>query len=154
MADFICKCLTSIGYDVRDKNGNSCRILNGLDMLVLIVYVCIVIYNTCISGVNGNASLSTLTYIATSAVSLRTLLKFWIKERTLKKDKESVSITHTIGMVAYCMITGILILGYFFINNEELAKILLIVYYVLFAIFEITEILVRCFDAEPHKYKR
>lgn len=154
MRKSIKKYLEALGYDVNNPKGSSCWILNIIDIFLLLFYIGIVIYNTWLSIAGVSNNISDLTYMATAILSCRTLIKFWIKERTLKKDGISITITYTVGIVIYLFLTSILIFCNLFFSNEELSKLLLIIYYILFAIFELTEILTRCFDAEPHKYKR
>lgn len=146
MRKLIKKYLEIWGYDVNNSKGNSCWLLNTIDFILLLFYIGIVMYNT------WNYRISDLIYVATAILSCRALMKFWIKEVTFKKDGASVSMPYTIGIIIYLFLTFILIICYFYFGNGQ--KIFLLIYYILFAIFEITEVLTIYFDAEPHKYKR
>lgn len=148
MKKLIIKLLEGLGYTINNSKGNSCWVLNTIDMFLLISYISIVIYNALKLGI------SDLTYVATAILSCRVLMKFWIKEKDFQKDGASVSLPYTIGIVIYLLVTVILVIFYFAAGDGKTARIILSIYYVLFLIFEAIEILTRYFDAEPSKYIR
>ena len=145
--------LSLCNYDIGNPKGDSCLWLNIMDAICLIGYVAAVIYTTWSVGIIN------LTYVATAILSSRTLIKFWIKQKEIKKNYGEITITYNTIFAIYLFITVILIVSYFTAyyvssNMGLWAKLSLIIYYIIFFIVEITEIIVRCFEAEPHIYKR
>ena len=151
MAHLIRKYLKLLGYDIGNTKGDSCIILNICDFALLLGYIVIATINVLGSRLDQGVN---LTYVATAILSCRTLFRFWIKERMLKKaQKGNITLTYTIGILLYLLLTAFFIICYFFISNDELSKLFLILYYCMFFIFELTEIFTRSFDANPHIYK-
>ena len=153
MSKILTKYLRMWNYDIDNPKGDSCLGLNILDSISLIGYVFIVIFITWSIGI------ANLTYVATAIVSFRTLIKFWIKQKEIKKNNGEISLTYNSLFVAYFVITAILIIFYVVVYYVDggmgvAANLSLTIYYAVFFIVEITEIIVRCFDAKPHIYGR
>lgn len=153
MSKILTKYLRTWNYDIDNPKGDSCIGLNILDSISLIGYIFIVIFITWSIGI------ANLTYVATAIVSFRTLIKFWIKQKEIKKNNGEISLTYNSLFVAYFVITAILIIFYVVVYYVDggmgvTVNLSLTIYYAVFFIVEITEIIVRCFDAKPHIYGR
>lgn len=137
-----------VGYDINNINGNSCPILNFFDGILLLGYLFLVIFTLWKNGID------TLPYIATLILSLRALFKFWIRHRKIKSKSNSnnVAIVHIISITIYLFLTFVMAAFYFMSNDATSTKVILTIYYVIYALFEFTEILAKCYDAEPHLY--
>lgn len=152
MSNVLMKYLALWNYDINNPKGNSCLVLNIVDAICLLGYIFIVIFTTWSVGI------ANLTYVATAILSFRTLIKFWIKQREIKKNNGEISLTYNSVFVAYLMITAVLITFYFacylYGGTSVATNLSLTIYYAVFFVVEITEIIVRCFDSKPHIYGR
>lgn len=153
MSKIFLKYLALWNYDINNPKGNSCLILNIIDAVFLLGYISIVIFTTWSVGI------ANLTFVATATVSFRTLIKFWIKQREVKKNKGEISATYNTVFAFYFVLSAFLISFYVIVYYVDYslvnaAKLSLTIYYVIYFVVEITEIIVRCFDAKPHIYGR
>ena len=138
--------LESLGYDINKPSGKSCLGLNIFDFILLLVYLVFIFSALWIYGIH------TLSYIATIILSFRALVEFGICQKKAKTQGSAIAIVYTISFVIYIFLILVLALFYFF-ANDILIKVLASLYYLTFAFFETTNILARCFEAEPHLYK-
>ena len=151
MSNVFTQYLALWNYDINNLEGNSCLVLNIIDAICLSGYIFIVVFTTWSVGI------ANLTYVATAILSFRTLLKFLIKQREVKKNKGQISVTYNTVLAVYLLMTAILIAFYFVVYYMSgglgtAANLSLTIYYSVFFIVKITEIIVRCFDAKPHIY--
>lgn len=141
------KYLELVGYEIKNRKGNSCLALNICDSFLLFSYLVLVVMVLWQYGMN------TMSYFVTLILSLRSLFKFWIKHKKIKSGGSSISISYIISIVVYLFLTCLLVIFYFFLTDATVTKVLLTIYYSIFALFETTDILVNCYDAEPRLYK-
>ena len=135
-------------YDIKDLTGSNNRIVNIIDAVVYIVYLGITFLTLWINGIN------TLPFISTVLLIIRSFLKNLKLYNKLRSGGNNVAFAFVGRMIVYAVVILFIGISYFAIGGDIVGKVLLSICYVLFALFELTDILADCFDAAPHVYRR
>lgn len=141
------KILISMGYDINNPKGDSCRGLNIIDLIFLFFYLGLVLSSLWMDGIKD------ISYFATIVLSIRSFLKFWVRHKKVKRNKNEVAIVHIVSIIIFLSLFCLMALIYSFSDGQMIKNVAITVYYIVLTAFEIIEILVRCYDAEPHIYR-
>ena len=147
MKELLKKYLNSIWkYDINDSTGKTNIGLNVFDFLLLLIYMFLTVFSLWTGGI------TTIPYFVTIVLALRSMLRFWKMHKKIKRNGNSIAIAYLIRIGLYFFVTVILSIMYITFEETNSIKVLLTIYYSVFAIFEITDILAECFNASPHVY--
>lgn len=134
-------------YDIGNSKGNNNLRLNCLDTLVYLTYLTITL------GTLWTEGITTLPFIATMLLIIRSLFDEYRKTQNLQKGNARLAPASQYRVIVYtCSLFFICIL-YFATGDEYIGKLLLTIGYVVFALFELTDILLDCYEAVPHVYQ-
>lgn len=137
----VCKC------DIGNSGGKNNIKINVADMLVYLTYLAITIETLWVEGI------TTLPFIATMLLIIRSLFKEYRKTQNIQKGGARISPTSQNRSLIYgCSLVFIFIL-YFATGDEYIGKLLLTICYAIFAAFELTDVLLDCYEATPRVYQ-
>lgn len=136
-------------YEIKDPTGRNNLIVNIFDAAVYLVYLGITIYVLWTKGV------ATLPFFTTVLLMVRSFLKYRKLYNKMRKkhNGDSVTIAFMVRMVIYLMLIFVACVLILCSTDVNMGKWILSICYVFFAVFELTDILVDCFSAEPIVFK-
>lgn len=151
----ICKC------NVYNEFGNNNRAYNIVDIIALVIYIIMIISSTVINTMNS------LTYWLIFTLSIRAILKY-LKKITLDKkqyfndagnlieEKDENGLCLTQGLIALIFIVFTVIYAIMYIGIESFqafwVKLLCIIYYCIYFLSELLNIVFNLFNATPFMY--
>lgn len=137
----VCKC------DIANSGGKNNIKLNFLDMLAYLTYFAITLATLWIEGI------TTLPFIATILLIIRSFIDEYRKSQNIQKGGARLApASQNRALIYGCSLVFIVIL-YFATSDEYIGKLLLTICYVIFAVFELTDILLDCYEATPRVYQ-
>lgn len=136
-------------YEIKDPGGTNNLVANAIDVVVYLSYLAITLYVLWKEGV------ATLPFFTTVLLMVRSYLKYQKLYNQMKKkyNGNSVTIAFMLRRVVYLMLILIACVLVLCSTDVNIGKLVLSICYVFFAIFELTDILVDCFNAEPTVFK-
>ena len=135
-------------YELCDYSGKHNRGFNIWDAVLLLLYIGITIYTVWSSTVRP------LTFFATIILIGRYIIGFIRKTENFTTDKYEVVLTYYFRVILLSFISVCLFIVYFSSEHNVVINAFLTVYYTVFAIFEITDVLADCYSARPRLYER
>lgn len=137
----ICQC------EIKDASGRSNIGINITDALIYSIYLTITV------GTLWTVGITTLPFIATVLLIIRSLLKQLRLARTLQKGGNRLAPTYQYRILIYGFLIFFISVVYVLSKDASIGKILLTICYGIFALFEFTDILIDCYAATPIVYK-
>ena len=133
--------------DIHNQHGTNNIWINLVDVFCYLCYLAITISTLWIEGI------ATLPFFATLILIIRSFLKHLKSTYNTQKNGDRIIPTHQNRVLIYGFLIVFIAIMYCTVSTAYIREILLTICYGIFALYELTDILLDCYDATPRVLK-